>query len=61
MSENVIKIIKILSVKNKNYKCQETLADKLVEKCTENIEEMRLVEINSTECNSVENKWKKRL
>ena len=32
------------------------LVDKLAEECTENIDETRLVEINSTECNSVENK-----
>ena len=34
----------------KNCKCKKRLADKLVEECTENIEETRLVEINSTEC-----------
>ena len=44
-------------------KCKKRLVNKLVEsssteECTENIEETRLVEINSTECNSVENKWK---
>ena len=43
---------------NKNCKCKKRLADKLVEECTENNEEMRLVETNSSECNSVENKWK---
>ena len=31
------------------------LEDKLVEECTENIDERRLVEINSTEHNSIEN------
>ena len=47
----------------KNCKRKKTLVDKLVERCfskecTENVEETRLVEINSTECNSVENKCK---
>ena len=42
---------------------KKRLEDKLVERssaeeCTENIEETRVVEINSTECNSVENKCK---
>ena len=42
---------------------QKRLVNKLVEpssteECTENIEETRLVEINSTECNSDENKRK---
>ena len=37
---------------------QKRLVSKLAEECTENIEETRLVEINSTECNSVENKCK---
>ena len=45
----------------KNCKCKKGLVDKLVERssaeeCTENIDETRLVEINSTECISVENK-----
>ena len=34
----------------KNCKCKKRLADKLVEECSENIEETRLVEINLTEC-----------
>ena len=42
----------------KNYKCKKRLVNKLVEECTENIDETRLVEINLTECNSVENKCK---
>ena len=47
----------------KNSKCKKSLVNKLVERrsaeeCTENIDEIRLVEINSTECNSVENKCK---
>ena len=42
----------------KNCKCRKRLVDKIAEECTENIEETRLVEINSTECNSVENKFK---
>ena len=42
---------------------QKSLVKKLVEcspaeECTENIEETRLVEINLTECNSIENKCK---
>ena len=40
----------------KNHKCKKGLVNELVEECTENIDETRLVEINSTECNSVENK-----
>ena len=48
---------------NKNCKCKQRLVDKLVEgssaeECSENIDEARLVKINSTECNSVENKCK---
>ena len=37
---------------------KKRLVNKLVEECTVSIEEARPVEINSTECNSVENKWK---
>ena len=40
----------------KNCECKKRLADKLAEECTKNIDETRLVEINSTECNSAENK-----
>ena len=36
-------------------KKKKGLEDKLVEECTENIDERRLVEINSTEHNSIEN------
>ena len=44
-------------------KYKKRLVNKLVERssaeeCTENIEETRLVEINSTECDSIENKCK---
>ena len=39
-----------------NCKCRKCLVDKLPEECTENIEETSPIEINSTECNSVENK-----
>ena len=39
-------------------KCEKKLVDKPVDECTEIIDETRLVEINSTECNSVENKFK---
>ena len=47
----------------KNCECKKRLVNKLVdhssaEECIDNIEETRLVEINSTECNSVENKCK---
>ena len=47
----------------KNCECKKRLVNKLVyhssaEECTDNIEETRLFEINSTECNSVENKCK---
>ena len=35
---------------SENRECKKRLADKLVEECTENIEETRLVETNSTEC-----------
>ena len=42
----------------KNCKCKKRLVDKLVGECTENINETRLVEINSTECNSFEIKCK---
>ena len=42
----------------KNCKYKKRLVNKLVEECTENIDETRLVEINLTECNSVENKCK---
>ena len=43
----------------KNCKCKKGLVNKLVEpspaeECTENIDETRLVEVNSNECNSVE-------
>ena len=41
-----------------NCKCKKRLVDKLAEECTKNIQETRLVKINSTECNSVENKCK---
>ena len=34
------------------------LVNKLIEECAENIDKTRLVEINSTECNSIENKCK---
>ena len=40
----------------KNCKCTKKLVDKLADECTENIAETRLVEITSTECNSIENK-----
>ena len=35
----------------KNCKCKKSWGDKLVEKYTENIEETKLVKINSTKCN----------
>ena len=47
----------------KNCEWKKRLVNKLVdhssaEECSDNVEETRLVEINSTECNSVENKCK---
>ena len=42
----------------KNCNCKKRLVNKLVAECTGNIDETRLVETNSTECNSVENKCK---
>ena len=42
----------------KNANCEKCLVNKLTEKFTENIEETRLVKVNSTECNFVENKCK---
>ena len=42
----------------RNCECKKRLRDKLAEECTEDIGETRLVEINSTECNSIENKCK---
>ena len=44
----------------KNCKCRKKLVDKLVPECNENIDEVKIVEsisieCNSTECNSVEN------
>ena len=44
---------------SRNYK--KRLGNKLVEECTENTDKTRLVEINSAECNSVENKCKHNL
>ena len=51
------------SLDYKNFKCKKMLLNKWVErssteKGTESTEEARLVQINSTECNSVENKCK---
>ena len=42
----------------KNCKHKKSLVNKLVEEYTENIDETKLNEINSTECTSVENKCK---
>ena len=39
----------------KNCEWKKKLVEKLAEECTENIDETGLVEINSTEYNSVEN------
>ena len=54
VSVNVINLTEYLDYKNR--RCNKMLVNKLVEECTENIEETRLVEITSTEWNSVENK-----
>ena len=43
----------------KSCKCRKRLVDKLAEECTESIDETRLVETNSIECNSGENKCKR--
>ena len=42
----------------KNCKCKKRLVDKLVEECSENIEETRLVEINSVELLSAKSEKK---
>ena len=39
-----------------NCKCRKKLVDKLIEKCTENIEEAKITDIRLFECNSVEHK-----
>ena len=36
----------------KNYKSRENLVDKLVEECTENIEEIKIVRENKNKCSS---------
>ena len=54
VSVNVINLTEYLDYKN--CRCNKMLVNKLVEECTENIEETRLVKINSTECNFVKNK-----
>ena len=40
---------------NENYKCREKLVDKLVDECTENVEEVKLAKITSTELHLAEN------
>ena len=35
-----------------NCKCRKRLIDKLIDECNENIEESRLIKINSTKCKS---------
>ena len=57
VSVNVINLV-ILEIDYKNCKRKKSLVNKLVEEYTENIDETKLVEINSTECTSVENKCK---
>ena len=37
-----------------NCKCRTKLVDKLIEKCTENVEEAKIAEITLTECSSIE-------
>ena len=37
-----------------NYKCRKKLVDKLVAKCTENIDELKIVEITSMELHSTD-------
>ena len=38
-----------------NCNCREKLVDKLIEQCTETVEEVKLAKITLTVCNSVEN------
>ena len=40
---------------NENCKCSNKLVDKLIEKCTENIDEAKIAEITSMELHSTEN------
>ena len=58
VSVNVINLVILVSVWAIKIVSAKRLVNKSVEECTENIDETRLVEINSTECNSVENKCK---
>ena len=64
VSVNVINpVIYSVHLDYKICKCKKGLVNKLVEpssaeECTENIEETRLIEINSNECNSDEKKHK---
>ena len=41
-----------------NCKCRKRLVNKLVEKCTEDIDEVKIAKITSVECNSVKDKNK---
>ena len=56
VSVNVINLTEYLDYKN--CRCNKMLVNKLVEECTENIEETRLAETNSIECNFIKNKCK---
>ena len=48
VSVNVINPAILVSIYTMKCECKKSLADKLTEECTENIEETRLVEINSS-------------
>ena len=48
MSVNVINPVILVSIYTMKCECKKSLADKLAEECTENIEETRLVKINSS-------------
>ena len=39
-------------MESKNFKCKNKLVDKLVAECTENIDEVKIAEITSTELHS---------
>ena len=41
-----------------NCKCRKKLIDKLVEECTESIDEVKITKITSAECNSIEDENK---
>ena len=54
----VIESVNVKYLGYKNCKCRKRLVGKLVKECSENIQEVRLIKMNSTKCNSVEIKCK---